>query len=282
AFRGSCRVSEQDIFTGLFSEARRNMLAASQRKPYPPRMMLASVRAMGRHLEYSDAEIGALLEPAILHQLFLPPVLGTSQTILAEVPRHLPHSFEQMRRHVSAQKHGGPVVVLMFHFSGMPLVGSLLHHAWLECGFVNQHLLIAPRNASWLSHEHAHWLREAAETIVADRAGLRRLMTGLRNGGISHLTLLADGPHDPASFGVTPVARVPALGFRTGMLRWLFSSGITVIPLIHYWETERLHFEWRDPLSPENGVESVAGLIGELLRRHPEQWLNWPAASLRT
>jgi hypothetical protein len=275
-------VSEQDIFAGLFAEARRAMMATSQRKPYPPRMILASVRTMGRHLEYSEAEIAALLEPAIFHQCFLPPVLGANQTILTEIPRHLPRSFERMRSDVSAQQYNGPMVVLLFHFSGMSIVGSLLNHAWLSRGFVNPRLLIAPRNASWLNHEHARWLREAAESIVADRAGLRKLMTGLRNGLISHLVLLADGPQDPAGSGAAPVAGIPALGFRTGLLRWLLSSGITVIPLIHYWEGERLHFEWRDPLSPENGVEPVAALIGELLRRHPEQWLNWPAASLRT
>lgn len=275
-------MSEQDIFAGLFAEARRTMTEASQRKPYPPRILLASLRTMGRHLEYSEAETAALVEPAILHQFFLPPVLGANQRILAEVPRHLPDSFERMHSHVSAQQYTRPVVVLLFHFSGLPIVGSLLNHAWLASGFVNRRLLIAPRNASWLNHEHARWLREAGETIVADRAGLRKLMTGLRNGGISHLILLADGPHDPATSGATPVAGIPSLGFRTGLLHWLLSSGITVIPLIHYWEGERLHFEWRDPLSQENGIESVAKLIGELLRRHPEQWLNWPAASLRT
>lgn len=275
-------MSEQDIFADFFAEARRNMLEASQRTRYPSRMMLAGARAMNRHLGYSEAEIAARLDPTVLHQCFLPPVLGANQTILAEVPRHLPHSFERMRSCVSAQRYNSPIVVLMFHFSGMPIVGSLLHHAWVECGFVNQHLLIAPRNASWLHHEHARWLREAAETVVADRAGLRRLMTGLLNGGISHLTLLVDGPHDPAGSRAETVTGIPGLGFRTGLLHWLLSSGITVIPLTHYWEGERLHFEWRDPLSRENGIASVAGLIGELLRAHPEQWLNWPAASLRT
>jgi len=275
-------VSEQDTLAGLFAEARRNMLAASRRKPYPSRMMLAGVQTMGRHLEYSEAEIAALLEPTVLHQCFLPPVLGAHQTVLTEIPRHLPDSFEQMRSHVSAQQYGGPVVVLLFHFSGMPIVGSLLNHAWLARGLVNPHLLIAPRNASWLNHDHARWLREAAETIVADRSGLRRLMTGLLHGGISRLVLLADGPQDPAVSGAATVAGIPALGFRTGLLHWLLSSGITVIPLIHYWEGERLRLEWRDPLSPENGIESVSKLISELLRRHPEQWLNWPAASLRT
>ena len=275
-------MSEADIFAGLFSEAHRNMMAASQRKGYPPHIMLAGARAMGRHLSYSEAEIAALLEPAILHQCFLPPVLGAHQTILAEMPRHLPNSLERMRSSISAQRHRGPVVVLVFHFSGMPIVGSLLHHAWLEGGFENHHLLIAPRNASWLQHEHARWLREAAQIIVADRAGLRRLMTGLLQGDISRLVLLVDGPQDPASAGAAIVTGIPGLGFRTGLLRWLLSSGMTVIPLIHYWEAGHLHFEWRDPLSPENGVASVAGLIGGLLRAYPEQWLNWPAASLRT
>ena len=64
-------MSEQDIFAGLFDEARRSMMAASQGKPYPPRMMLAALQTMGRHLEYSEAEIAALLEPTILHQCFL-------------------------------------------------------------------------------------------------------------------------------------------------------------------------------------------------------------------
>jgi hypothetical protein len=32
----------------------------------------------------------------------------------------------------------------------------------------------------------------------------------------------------------------------------------------------------------ERGISTVASLIEDLLRRHPEQWLNWGAASLRT
>jgi hypothetical protein len=245
-------------------------------------MISAAVRTMGRHLEYSESKTAALLEPAILHQVFLPPVLGAQQTMLAEIPRYLPLSFERMRSHVAAQQSSGPGVVLLFHFSGLPIIGSLLNQAWRARGLLHPRLLIAPRNAAWLNHEHARWLREAAEIIVADRTGLRKLMTGLLHGDISHLVLLADGPHDPAVSRAAPVAGIPGLGFRTGLLRWLLSSGIAVVPLIHYWEGERLHFEWRDPLPPENGVESVARLIGELLRSHPEQWLNWPAASLRT
>lgn len=275
-------VNESELFAGLFADARRGMHEASQRKFYPPRMITESVRTMARHLQLSEAGAAELLEPTILHQFFLPSVLTAHPTLLTETSRLLPESYERFHAHVSAIKDRNPLVILMFHFSGSPIVGNLLNHSWIADGWTSRHFLLAPRNASWLTQERGRWLRDAGEILIADRAGLRTLMSGLRNGDVSHLLLLVDGPQDPASTGAHEVAGIPTLGFRTGLLEWLLAAGIPVVPVTNHWEGEQLRFEWHDALCSQDGVKTVAGLIGRQLRRHPEQWFNWPAASLRT
>ena len=275
-------VNERDIFAGLFAEARKAMREASQRKFYPPRMITESVRTMTRHLQLSEAEASGLLKPTILHQFFLPTVLTAHPALLTETSRVLPESYERFHAHVSAIKDRNPLVILMFHFSGSQIVGSLLNHSWIADGWTRRHFLLAPRNASWLSQERGRWLRDSGEILIADRAGLRTLMSGFRNGDVSHLLLLVDGPQDPASPGVHEVTGIPTLGFRTALLQWLLSAGITVVPVTNHWAGEQLCFEWHDALSSQDGVKTVAGLIGRQLRQHPEQWFNWPAASLRT
>ena len=75
----------------------------------------------------------------------------------------------------------------------------------------------------------------------------------------------------------------PGLGFRTGVLSHILSMGIPVLPVLHYWQSERLAIEFGPVLtSREEGIAAVANIIEGILRRHPEQWLNWPAARLRT
>ncbi len=166
---------------------------------------------------------------------------------------------------------------LVFHFSGVSVLTSLMNDALAEGGFEGRRFLLAPRDAAWLNQQRGSWFHKAA--IIADRAGLRTLMTGLRNGSISHLGLLVDGPQDPATEGVHPVTGIPTLGFRTGLLEWILAAGIPIVPVTNHWEGERLRYQWHDPLKD---VQTVADLIGRQLRQHPEQWFNWPAASLRT
>jgi lauroyl/myristoyl acyltransferase len=60
---------------------------------------------------------------------------------------------------------------------------------------------------------------------------------------------------------------------------------IPVLPVTHAWESDRLVIEWQpliDGADPSAGVDAIAALIERLLRRHPEQWLNWAAARIRT
>jgi lauroyl/myristoyl acyltransferase len=275
-------VNESDLLSGLFADARKTMLEASRRRFYPPRVVEESLRTMARHLQLSETETAALREPTILHQFFLPSALAAHPTLLVETSRLLPESYERFHAHVSALKDRRPLVILMFHFSGVPIVGSLLNHSWIADGQAPRHFLLAPRNAGWLTHERGRWLRESGEILIADRAGLRTLISGLRKGHISHLLLLVDGPQDPASSDAHAVTGIPTLAFRPGLLQWLLSAGVTVVPVTNYWEEEQLRFEWHDALSPQDGVETVAGLIGRRLRQHPEQWFNWAAAGLRT
>jgi hypothetical protein len=268
-------LSEADIFASLFADARRAMHEASSRKFYPPRMMLESVRAMARHLQYSNSEAEVLLDPTILHQLFLATVLSPMFTGTSAL---LPRTYAGIQQRMYALG-SGPVVILLFHFSGVSLVGGLMNDAVAAQGFAGRSVLLAPRNAGRLAQQRGHGLGEMA--IFGDRAGLRTLMSGLRRGSISHLGLLVDGPQDPTADGAHPVTGIPTLGFRTGLLKWILSAGISVVPVTNHWEGEQLRFEWHEALSPHDGIETVAGLIGRQLRQHPEQWFNWPAVSLR-
>ena len=72
----------------------------------------------------------------------------------------------------------------------------------------------------------------------------------------------------------------------------ILNMGIPMRPITHYWESDSLILEWHPflnhPPRPdgnrarEEAISVVASLIEGLLRRHPEQWLNWSAAGLRT
>src|SRR5262249_54865433 len=142
--------------------------------------------------------------------------------------------------------------------------------------------VVASRNIAWTKLESGRWTGELGQIIGTDASELRRLLTGLRSGELQRLVVMVDGPHPPGRPGTRALANVsPTLGFKTGLLRWILGMGIRALPLAHYWEGTELVLEWGDPLTSD-GESQIAGVIEYLLRRHPEQWLNWTAASLRT
>jgi hypothetical protein len=58
---------------------------------------------------------------------------------------------------------------------------------------------------------------------------------------------------------------------------------ILILPLTHFWDGNRLTVNSHPLITAErDGVSEIAGMIEHLLRSHPDQWLNWTAASLRT
>jgi hypothetical protein len=275
--------TEAAFLAAVFEKARQAMQAASARSPFPPRFILEGARAMGKHLGMNDERINELLPEAVFYQVFLPSALAADPSNFTAIDRRLPESFALMYNRLAELKSHPQILIASFHMPGAPVVPMLANAAVVSLGD-HGHILIAPRNTSWLGLENGKWVRESAEVIVANPAGLRRLVAGLRDGSIRRLEALVDGPHPPGAPGVRVLRGLsPTLGFRTGVLRTVLSMGIPVLPVAHFWLPDRLALEFGPLLQePAEGIDTVAGMIEQLLRRHPEQWLNWPAASLRT
>ena len=260
------------------------MDAAGARGRCPPRFVVEGGRSMAKHLGLTDARLAEMLPAAALYQHFLPSVLAADPSNFKELQYRLPQSFAQIRDKLSDLQSHPQLVIMMFHMSGLPLVPALANVACVQLRSGPRHVMIAPKNRSWLTMESGRWVTEVCEVILANSAGLRRLLAGLRDGSIERLGALVDGPHPPGSPGTRALSGIsPALGFRTGVLRRILSMGIPVLPVLHYWQSERLVIEFGSLLtSPQEGIDAVAGIIEGILRRHPEQWLNWTAARLRT
>ena len=147
---------------------------------------------------------------------------------------------------------------------------------------------MASRNLGWFRLEGNRWVGETAEILATDPAGLRQLVAGLRRGTIRRLLILVDGPQAPGAAGTHALSGLsPALGIRTTLLEKIHALGIALVPITHEWEEEGLVVTPQAPLDRaavgEAGyVPAVARHIEDLLRRHPEQWLNWNAARIRT
>lgn len=268
----------------LFDQAEQAREAFRARGAYPPRSVAGGVRGMAAHLGLSEREAARRLDDSALYQCFLPSALAADPRNFTETAARLPASAAIVREKMAGLKAHPQFMVLVFHMSGMPCVGMLASEVCSTLYGGPRHCLIAPRNAAWLNHEKSRWLSGRVEMVVADRPGLRRLVAGLRDGTVLRLAAMIDGPQPPGRPGVHALAGVsPALGFRTGILRCVLELGIPVLPLAHWWDSGRLALEWGPLLrDPGDGVDTVAGIIEDLLRRRPEQWLNWTAASLRT
>jgi hypothetical protein len=276
--------TEAAFLKGLFEKAREAMDAAKAGGRFPPRFVMEGGRSMARHMRMTEPRLAELLPAASLYQYFLPSVIAADPSNFTQIESRLPQSFALIRDRFSELESYPQLVIMTFHMSGLPLVPVLGNVAYMQLRSGPRHAMVAPGNMGWLALERGRWLTEVCEVIVANSGGLRRLVAGLRDGSIERLGILVDGPHPPGSPGTRALSGIsPALGFRTGVLSHVLSMGIPVLPVLHYWHSERLAIEFGPLLtSPEEGIEAVAGIIEGILRRHPEQWLNWTAARLRT
>ncbi|HVZ22176.1 MAG TPA: hypothetical protein VG871_13990 [Vicinamibacterales bacterium] len=242
-----------------------------------PRVIAENARTMAAYMNMT-ASAAAAAEPSMAFwQMFLPSVLGRDPANFTDVHARLPHSFDFVRRGVAAVAAHRQLVFAAFHMAAFPLVAAMLAKAVFDVHGDAGHVLVARRNMAFLKLDSGRWVSEVAQVISTDARGLRQLHAGLRSGSIRRLLILVDGPHRPGP-GTHPLTcMAPTLGFKTALLRKLSAMQIPVLPLTHAWSEDRLELEWQ-PLLPDASVAATATLIESLLRRHPEQWLNWSAA----
>lgn len=272
----------------LIEAARRRQQFALETAPPAPRFLLESARSMAAHMGMPERRMRQGLEPMALWQLYLPSALGAQAWDFAAVRERLPWSYARVRGALAAMQGRRQVVSAVFHMAGFPLVCTLVGAAWRDLHEGPLHLLVASRNLGWFRLERNRWVGEAVEVLDTGPAGLRRLVAGLKTESIRRLLILADGPHAPGSPGARALGRVsPALAIRTTLLAKIHELGIPLLPITHQWDAGRLAVTPRPALDPASlsGTETIDAVVGhleELLLRHPEQWLNWSAASLRT
>lgn len=287
------RAIEKGTLATLFAAAHAVGEAAIARSRHPPRFVLERARIMARHLGIPDRRLQELGKAMGLWQAYLPSALGSDATIFSEAAFRLPWSYETIRSGMASMSSLPQVVVVAFHMAAMPLTAALLASACTSTHSRSGHVFISPRNLGWLGLESSRWILDAGEIIIADLPGLRRLMSGLRDGTITRLLVLLDGPHPSGGRDTRALTTIaPTLAFRTGLMSTILDMGIPMRPITHCWELDSLIVEWHPYLNHppqtdsnrtrEEAISVVASLIEDLLRRHPEQWLNWAAAGLRT
>jgi hypothetical protein len=247
--------------------------------PSPPRMIAEDVRTMAEYMGMTTAEAEAAAPSMAFWQMFLPSALGGDRANFMDVRTRLPRSFDIVRQGVARAGSHRQLVVAAFHMAAFPLLAALLAAAGGERG-ERGHVLVSHRNMPWLQLEAGRWVSEVADVISTDARGLFRLVAGLEDGSIRRLLMLVDGPHRPGTGTHALTGISPALGFKTGLLRALLEMHIPVLPLTHAWSANGLEIAWQPPLAddPAAGIATTAALIESLVRRHPEQWLNWAAA----
>jgi hypothetical protein len=279
---------EAATFAALMDAARQRQEAARQKSPLPPRFLLESAQSMAVHMGMSEQRMQDCLEPMALWQLHLPSALGARVWDFAAVREHMPSSYERVHKALAAMESHRQVVTAVFHMPGFPIVCTLIGAAWREMHSGPLHALIASRNMGWLRLGNNRWVLDAVEMISTDPAGLRQLVAGLKTGSIKRLLILADGPQAPGPAGTRALDGVsPALGIRTTLLAKIKALEIPLLPITHEWVEDRLVVTPRsppDPTAPSEvpTIDTVVHHIENLLHRHPEQWLNWGAASIRT
>jgi len=282
---------EAATLAALFASAHR--LQEQSAATSVPRFLRESARSMARHTGMSDEQMQACLPSMAFWQMFLSSALGRDTAYFTDARARLPSSFDLLRQGFVEMEPHPQVVIAAFHIAALPLVAALAADALADVRSGPRHVLVSKGNMGWLRLAGGRWVLDAAETIAADPAGLRRLMSGLKSGAITRLMILVDGPQAPGGRGTRALTNVsPAIGFRTGLLTSIQSMGIPIRPLTHVWESNALSLTWHpllDPAGDREGdraagdvVSAVASIIEGLLRSHPEQWLNWTAASIRT
>ena len=287
----SSKTTESATLARLFASAHGLRDAAISRLQHPPRFVLESARTMARHLRMPDHRMQELVPSMGLWQAYLPSAIGRDSAIFTEARFRLPWSYEVVRSAVAEMESHRQIVIVMFHMAALPLVGALLGAACAETHSLRCHTLLAPGNIAWLNTQSGRWIVDACEAISADQAGLRRLISGLRQGTITRLLILPDAPYPPGRTGTRTLTDInPTLAFKTGLLSKILAMGIPMRPLTHVWESGAVELEWHPFLNrtdasngsdTEEAISRVASLIEGLLERHPVQWLNWSATSLR-
>lgn len=243
---------------------------------------------MALHMALSEPQMQEAVAPMALWQLYLPSALGARVWDFPAMREHTAWSYERVRAGLAAMESRPQVVSTVFHMALFPLICTLVGAVWRDMHAGPLHLLVASRNMGFLRLETNRWVGETVEVLSTDPAGLRRLMAGLKQGSIRRLLILADGPQAPGPPGTRALDGVsPALGIRTTLLTKIHALGIPLVPITHEWDSDRLVVTPRPPLDPAalsetETIDAVVGHVEGLLRRHPEQWLNWGAARIRT
>lgn len=286
--RSTAEAREAATFAALIESARRRQQAAHEKSPLPPRFLLESAQSMAAHMAMSEQRMQDCLAPMALWQLYLPSALGAETWDFAAVREHMPWSYERVRAALAAMEARPQVVSTVFHMAAFPLICVLIGAVWRDMHAGPLHLLVASRNMGWFRTANNRWVGDHVEVLSTNPSGLRQLMAGLKTGSIRRLLILADGPQAPGGAGTRALDGVsPALGIKTSLLTKIHALGIPLAPFTHEWDGGRLVVTPRaalDPavLSETETLDAVVGHIEELLRRHPEQWLNWSAARIRT
>lgn len=284
----AAQARETAVFAALIELARQRQQAAYEKSPLTPRFLLDGAQSMAAHLGMSDQRMQECLAPMALWQLYMQSALGARTWDFAAVREDLPWSYERVRAALVKMESRPQVVSTVFHMAAFPLICVLVGAVWRDMHEGPLHLLVASRNMGWFRQEGNRWVGEAVEVVNTDAAGLRQLMAGLKNRSIRRLLILADGPQAPGPLGTRALDGVsPTLGIRTGLLAKIHSLGIPLVPIAHEWDADRLVVTPRPALDPSvldegESLDAMARYIEDLLRRHPEQWLNWSAARIRT
>lgn len=246
----------------------------------PSRLIAENVRTMAAYMRMTPEAAETAAPSMAFSQMFLPSVIGSDPANFTDVRTRLPRSYGIVRDGVARVASHRQLVFAAFHMTAFPLLAAMLVPAVFDEHGERGHVLVAQQNLAWLQTASGRWVPEVADVISTDARGLRQLQSGLRDGSIRRLLILVDGPHPPGS-GTHPLTSLaPAPVFKTALLHKLAGMGIPVLPLTHCWNADGLELEWH-PHLPDDPVESVvttAGLLESLLRRHPEQWLNWATA----
>lgn len=280
----TARARERATVAALLASAHGLREAALARVQRPPLFVLEGARNMARHLAMPDSRMQELLPAMAFWQAYFPSALARDATSFTQAAARFPASYDVVRSVVAEMKARPQVVFVAFHMAAMPLIAAFLALAVAETHGRPGHVLLSPQNAVRLQTESGRWVLDVSTVVRADAAGLRRLISGLRDGSITRLLILPDGPQRPGGPNTRVVANaMPGVAFKTGLLSRILAMGIPTRPLAHRWVEGDLALTWHPFLdgTGEAPISRVAGLIEDLLRQQPEQWLNWSAASLR-
>jgi hypothetical protein len=263
---------------GWFTAAR--LRQSQHHGPMPPRSMVEMIRTMAAYMGMTPSAAEAAGLKMAFWQMFLPSAMGTDRANFAAVRDRMPRSFGVVRGGVAAHSAPPQLIYAAYHVVGFPLLAAMLIPAVGEVHGSRGHVLVAHRNMAWLQSDSGRWVAELADVISTDPRGLRQLQTGLRDGSIRRLLILVDGPSPPGP-GTHPLTSIgTTLGFKTALLRKLIEMRIPILPVTHIWGEHGLEIEWQPllPADPAAAFAATAALLESILRRHPEQWVNWNAA----